>query len=224
MNQADQKALEKLIHEISKEFLELFDDDKSPYEYNTHENCAEFLYVVCERAKIRLPHLSIGLLTKRNDENGYTWISGIKTSHDTIAIPNGERFDIISAAGDINERPKPTFNVIPKENWRAHNVWIKHTDIMSNIPIPKPNPDKPSYEELGGDNAGSKYGILMMYLEFDYERAGQKINSGSGVWFFRTWYDSYYGGLSLEKSIQKHRAEWCVVLNVPVIPMPGVNI
>lgn len=70
----------------------------------------------------------------------------------------------------------------------------------------------PSYEDLGGDASGNKIGA---YLFHDYERAGQAPDAGMSIWMFRTCYDAI-AGMDIDASLEKHRAEWCAVLNIPV--------
>ena len=195
--------------------------------HNTHENCANLLYDFCEEMKKQFPLGRYGLLTKDDGENGYTWpVSLIRTSHDVVAIPNGERVDCIGSAGDITLQPSVNspWNPIPHDEWRPHNVWIEHTLVKEEneeVPEPPPSQSFPPYEAMGGDTAANAFGQVLFS---DYKRAGQEANPGMSVWFWRTMYDAFYDVMvngadpkeALPKSVSKHRKEWCDILGIPV--------
>lgn len=119
----------------------------SSSQYNTHENCAKFLVAVCDKLAQQFPLEKWGLLTKNSGENGYTWPNGKRTSHDAICLPNGERIDIVGAAGDTNLKPSTSWNVIPPEHWRPHNVWMDYREVVMDNPNPNPNPPNPNPPE-----------------------------------------------------------------------------
>lgn len=76
-------------------------------------------------------------------------------------------------------------------------------------------PVYPSYEDLGGDKGGVD---ITMQLEADYKRAGRPGLDGScGAWHQRVAYDFLTGRVkTVRASIDKHRAEWCAALGIPV--------
>jgi hypothetical protein len=95
-------------------------------QWNTHEACGEFLQRVCNEPECKAER--VGLLSKDPGENGYEFPNGIRTSHDVIALPNGERTDIVQSAGGHPAPGGPAWGVIPPDQWRPHNVWV---DISS---------------------------------------------------------------------------------------------
>ena len=197
MNTKDQLIVQGLALEISQHFP-MFKEK----EFNTHENCARFLWAVCNRATLELPELKLGLLTKNPGENGYTWPNKVRTSHDAVAIPNGERFDLIGSAGDTTIRPSVTWKVVPKEEWRPHNVWIPHTKVASEsgMPTTPQEPEMPSnpvkkldYErDFGGDARGV---VFMRVLFSDYLENKVPPNPGMGTWPWRVMFDTMYNNL-----------------------------
>jgi hypothetical protein len=90
--------------------------------WNTHEACGEFLQRVCAEPECKAER--VGLLSKSEGENGYTFPNGIRTSHDVIAWPNGERVDIIQSAGGHPAPGGPAWGVIPPDQWRSNNVYV----------------------------------------------------------------------------------------------------
>lgn len=72
---------------------------------------------------------------------------------------------------------------------------------------------KVAYEEHGGDAVWDTFGNVILS---DYQRAGRVLDAQSFRWAGRTMHDDYMEGLTLEQSINKHRAEWCAALGIPV--------
>lgn len=123
-----------IVETIAGEFPELF----RQAQLNTHENCAMFLWRVCNRLAEEFPLERWGLLTKNHGENGFTWPNNIRTSHDAICLPNGERIDIVGSAGDTTKIASPRWGVVPPEHWRPHNVWIDYLEVMMGGNRPPP--------------------------------------------------------------------------------------
>lgn len=95
-------------------------------QWNDHKACGEFLQRVANEPECKAER--VGLLSKDPGENGYTFPNGIRTSHDVIAWPNGERVDIIQSAGGHPAPGGPAWGVIPPDQWRPANKWV---DISS---------------------------------------------------------------------------------------------
>jgi len=183
---------------------------------NTKEADAEFILRVVQAMP---PAEKWGLLSKSNGENGYTWPNGIRTSHDAIAVPNGQRFDIIGGSDNPGHAASPTWNPIAPENWRPSNVWVdistwKKLDGGTGggggtggtvCPPCRPCAACPTIPGYAGDGVFNEIGTV---LDADYREAGQALNAGSGTWFGRVSYDYLYGGLTMAASIKKHRGEW----------------
>lgn len=217
MKPNDQAALKKLIEDEAENHPILFGDNNAPYTGNTHENCAQFLFDVSERARTELPHLEVGLLSKEDGENGYTWPNGIRTSHDAIAIPNGERFDAIGSAGSTADKPTPTFKVIPPHEWRAHNVWVEHTDVEG-MPKP-PEPEEPDQEVNPYPDENTFWKSFEQDLSKAYKEAGVDVPPEGfmcGRWFARTAYDLVLN-MTEEESYKKHLNEARAELRLPPV-------
>jgi hypothetical protein len=81
------------------------------------------------------------------------------------------------------------------------------------FPSPPPQPAPPSsVPAYPGDAVFDAVGVVLFA---DYASAGQAPNPQMGRWFGRTIYDFLSGGLTLEASIAKHRAEWRSLLGLP---------
>jgi len=77
----------------------------------------------------------------------------------------------------------------------------------------KPAQDTPAWGALPpypGDAAFDEIGAI---LWADYAEAGRVPDSQVGRWFGRTIYD-YLAGMTLDASIEKHRAEWRTALGL----------
>lgn len=183
---------------------------KKIYPGNTHENCARLLYDFCDAASRQFPLEKFGLLTKNSGENGYTWPSGKRTSHDSIAIPNGERADLIGSAGDINHRPTLEWQPKPPNEWREHNVWIEHTKVVGQVIEPPPTNPKKDYErDFGGDARGIKFAEMLFE---DYRVNNVPPNPGMGVWFWRVFFVVFHEGETLQSAVDRYRPEWISLL------------
>lgn len=201
------KTLELVAERHSHIFTPSIDEGgKKFWPGNTHENCARLLWDFCEEMSKLQPLDRIGLLTKNPGENGYTWSNGIRTSHDVIAIPNGERTDIIGAAGDITEQPTITWQPRTPDQWRPHNVWIAHTSVKN---IGK-TPELPPSVRIPYDEAKSvEFGLACNKV---YEESKAAVDPGMiSVHSQRAAWDYYVGGLTWEESKKKHINEFRAV-------------
>jgi len=96
--------------------------------HNTKSACGEFLQRVVAEPEMRAEHW--GLLTKPNpgDDNnpqGYTFPNGIKCSYDYVALPNGERVDIIGSGGGYPDfQGGPSWAPAAEHEWRPSDVYI----------------------------------------------------------------------------------------------------
>ena len=115
----------EVVNRVNSEFPHLL-------KWNSHSSCAEFLQRVVNQPELKAE--SWGLLSKDPGENGFTWPNGQRTSHDAIALPNGERVDIIESAGAHPQSGGPAWGVIPEYDedgnlqWRPNNVWVDISD------------------------------------------------------------------------------------------------
>ncbi len=78
-----------------------------------------------------------GLLSKSNGENGITLPSGVRVSHDVIALPSGERVDVVGGSDNPGVPASVTWNPIPPAQWRASNVYVSPDGL---IPPPSTPP------------------------------------------------------------------------------------
>jgi hypothetical protein len=153
-------------------------------------------------------------------------------SHDAI-WSDGQQFDTIGSAND-GEHPifntngtqivgQPVWNAIPREHWRNNNPPLKEgaptpTPLPPSTKLPQlpsqPQP-YPSYEECGGDAAGS---AISRQLDADYKRAGRAgLDGDSGLWHQRVCYDFLTRKVpTVQEAIAKHRKAWCDALGIPV--------
>jgi hypothetical protein len=110
---------------------------------------------------------------------------------------------------------------------RATDVWERPVPLTAeqmkhlkpnNGPDPDPEPDPDPGPDIRpgraypGDEPFNEVGKV---LESDYRDAGQQLNAGSATWFARVIWDHAHGGLTIEQSITKHRAEWRAALRLP---------
>lgn len=135
--------------------------------------------------------------------------------------------DFVAGAGAPGARPAWQ----PDTPRYSEQDWYAPSGVPGPTPIPTPPPNTVPYHPYDGDQ---KYVKVTEVMDFDYRRAkgtvGQAdkagLDSGCGMWIARTIHDSYMGEapgvapLSLDASIAKHRAEWCQILGVPVVPFP----
>jgi hypothetical protein len=118
--------------------------------------------------------------------------------------------DVIAGAGGTNPQPAWSHPLTP-----AAAAWVKPGAVSGGggggTPIEPPKPAKKPYpgDAYFTDHVG-------VPLEADHARAGQTLNAGSATWFARTIWDHVNEGLTMDQSVEKHRAEWCAVLGVPV--------
>lgn len=151
----------------------------------------------------------------------------VRTGESAIVI------DFIAAAGGPN--PQPAWG----EVWDPNNVptpctWVKPERIHDQSGQPPSEPPKPPTGTLCPDPSRHQkpdcpdpkahtpkpypgdraFDIVGEQLEADYREAFQSLNAQSATWFARTIYDYLHGGMTLEESIKKHRAEWREVLGL----------
>lgn len=117
--------------------------------------------------------------------------------------------DVIQSAGstDPNNPPKPI--------WSVYTTLVEGSgaNVLPGAVAP-PVPSKPVYPPYPGDEPFDAIGVTLFA---DYARAGQAPNPQMGRWFGRVCYDWLTGVCpTLQASIDKHRAEWCAILGIPV--------
>jgi hypothetical protein len=89
--------------------------------WNTPAACAEYL----QRTRAAMPPADrFGFLTKSDGEAGYTLPNGHRIALDVLALPDGNRIDIISGSNNHPLPAGPSWQVIPPEHWRPSNVYI----------------------------------------------------------------------------------------------------
>jgi hypothetical protein len=115
-------------------------------------------------------------------------------------------------ASDVWEKPKPLSD--------ADMAYLLDGEMPSfeaggGAPQPPATPTYPSYEALGGDSGGV---AITRQLEADYKRAGRPgLDGDCGAWQQRVSYDFLTGVCkTVQESIDKHKAEWCAALGIPV--------
>ena len=129
---------------------------------------------------------------------------GRPMSDDVAAsLPSREAWDCIPGSGSDSYR------------FEAESIGILPADQHVYAPD-QPAQDVPELEALPpypGDEAFDEIGAI---LWADYAEAGRVPDSQVGRWFGRTIYD-YLAGMTLDASIERHRAEWRDVLGLPPI-------
>ena len=130
--------------------------------WNTTSSCAEFIQRVVNEPEMKSERW--GLLSKSDGEAGYTFPNGIRCSHDVIALPNGERVDVIQSADGHPVAGGPTWQEIPEYDgngnlqWRPHNVWV---DVSS----------WPIYESDAPDDVVTENNTVLAFGWFCWMRA-----------------------------------------------------
>lgn len=99
----------------------------------------------------------------------------------------------------------------------AAAAWVKPKPVAGGgtvggggTPI---EPPKPAHKPYPGD--AYYVNSIGAVLEADYAEAGQTLNAGSATWFGRVDYDHFVGGMTMDDSVKKHRAEWRAALGLP---------
>jgi hypothetical protein len=182
---------------------------------NTNASCYQFTTHVLERLQAE-GYVGWGYVGKTAGEGQYTPPSGFPqqvggytltgVSHDAIGCAD-QRVDLLGNGNDGSE-PLGSPAVaqwldIPPANWRPNNPIVPFGgSVTPPALVFPPYPGDPVFDQIG------------VALFADYSLAGQPPNPGMGRWFGRTVYD-YLAGMPIEKSIEKHRAEWKAVLGLP---------
>lgn len=105
-----------IVEKVNNEYPQLL-------RYNSAAACGEFI----QRVVQALPKGERwGLLSKSEGEAGYTFPNGQRCSYDYVAVPQGDRVDIIaSAAGhDMGIVGGPSWVPAAEHEWRPSNVWV----------------------------------------------------------------------------------------------------
>lgn len=111
------------------------------------------------------------------------------------------------------------------KGWSPDEPRYSKSDWSATVPNSQPTPnmvpwilyDETSFQEL------------KRTLAFDYARRPQGPDYDVSVWAARTFHNAYMGPdktpLGISAGVARARNEWCVILGVPVIPIPpGWNI
>lgn len=133
--------------------------------------------------------------------------------------------------GNPGQEINTTFEAIDLINGTTGEIhWLSHGIVTQTFIIPLPadvtgvdNPDLPTattdFVSYWGDEKSDYLGKLLV---FDYGRAGQTLNFESVRWISRVFHSAYFGPnttpLGMNAAIGKHRAEWCSILGVQVVP------
>ena len=110
----------EIVKQVNRDYPHLL-------QWNSASACGEFL----QRVVAALPKEERwGLLTKTPGENGYTFPNGIKCSYDYVAVPQGDRIDIIQSAAGHDEGfvGGPGWTPAAPHEWREQNHWVDITD------------------------------------------------------------------------------------------------
>ena len=156
-----------------------------------------------------------------------------------VDVVNGgpmEIIDVIAGAGGPN--PQPVWNVGPGGPGDK-GTFVGTFSVPGGGTTPPPtDPCKACKDELAalkassvpkvgypGDHVWDAFGTAIIA---DYKRAGRVVTDVHGVehvimdarsyaWGGRTMHDDYMEGLTLQQSIEKHRAEWLALLGLPPV-------
>ena len=117
-----------------------------------------------------------------------------------VSMPSRESWDCIPGAGSDTYR------------FEADAIGVLPADQHVYAPDP-PDQDAPELEALPPYPGDAAFDEIGMILWADYAEAGRVPDAQVGRWFGRTTYD-YLAGMTLDASIDKHRAEWRTALGL----------
>ena len=128
---------------------------------------------------------------------------GGRPQSDDVAVsqPTREAYDCITGSG--------------ADHYRFEAVAIGVLPADQHVyPPERPAQDTPAFDAPAtypGDAAFDEIGAI---LWADYAEAGRVPDAQVGRWFGRTIYDYLAAGMTLDASIDKHRAEWRTALGL----------
>ena len=130
---------------------------------------------------------------------------GGRPQSDDVAVsqPSREAWDCLTGSGSDHYR------------FEAVAIGVLPADQHVYAPDP-PEQDAPGLEALPPYPGDAAFDAIGVTLWADYAEAGRVPDSQVGRWFGRTTYD-YLAGMTLDASIERHRAEWRDVLGLPPI-------
>ena len=117
-----------------------------------------------------------------------------------VSMPSRESWDCIPGSGSDTYR------------FEADPIGILPADQHVYAPD-RPDQDAPELEALPPYPGDAAFDAIGVTLWADYAEAGRVPDSQVGRWFGRTTYD-YLAGMTLDASIEKHRAEWRTALGL----------
>jgi len=146
---------------------------------------------------------------------------GRPISKDAVARQVGDAllsWDILTGTGT----GKPVLVLDPDSEDITGQIFVRVNPVdrmdgwvPSSVPSqPSPLPSTPQY--WGDEVSRNAFGALIVALLHDYNRAGNPIDTGIGVWLGRTMFDVMMLKEPVASALNRHRAEWCAILGVPV--------
>ena len=116
-----------------------------------------------------------------------------------VSLPSIQAWDCIRGAGAAGYRfEADAIGVLPADQ---HVYAPDRPEQDVPVGVGSPYPGDEAFDEIG------------MILWADYAEAGRVPDAQVGRWFGRTTYD-YLAGMTLDASIDRHRAEWRTALGL----------
>lgn len=217
-----------------------FTSNHNRFDLATNEGCGKYTEAFVEYA--RKLDSKIGHLKKNPSQTQYNghandavlYPTGVFNGHEEIY----HAVDIIARAEQPHpwksEEPNnPNAKDDPEGQWSEDKVTEYHSKDWLAEPgsNPVPGPKMVPYKSYEGDTYWHDKVGKALYWDYTGKthddkptsdnRAGRiGLDSMSAIWIARTIHDIKMEGLDPQQSLDKHRAEWCAGLQIPVIPIP----
>ena len=199
--------LQHIIEQTKADYPRAWDHCHHPGDPEAHD------FIILAARRCYATNAAFGLNGKRGDVNSLSW-DALNWRGDSDDPP--DVIDVVGAAGGDN--PYPTWQETNTtgawvDPYRLNPYHDYGTDEGGGGTTPEePEPPKQEQPPYPGDGTFHEMGRV---LEADYLEAGRdSLDNQCGVWFGRVCYD-YYGGMSMDESIKKHRNEWRAELGLP---------
>lgn len=193
------------------------------------DECGRYMQVLIPHLQ-GIGYIEVGFLRKDPSRTNYklhaidsfAYDLGNNLTHAVDVIGNAEQPHPWRSEGGINDDPRASFSEDINTAYKTNKDWLKEpfksSESVTNFP---------SYGSLGDDAFFRS--TLGRTLAFDYSRAKEyPFNEGVVVWVSRTLHTTFENIIvhkmnptdAINKAMENKRSEWCIILRVPVIPVP----
>jgi len=211
---------------IKPECDDFFDRHSYKFDLTHNEGCGQYTEALIKHLRLS-GYIKVGHLKKNPGQTQYNG-----HANDAFLYREGDpslyrAVDIIGAAESTDPANPPRKNFGIDEPRYSEKDWMAEPN---GEPVPSPDPTVP-YKAYEGDAYWHDKVGKVLYWDYTGKthdnkptndtRAGRVgLDSMSIVWTARTIHDIKMEGLDPQTSLDKHRAEWCAGLNIPVVPVP----